>query len=215
MKKRNILIIGDSYSTYAGHIPEGFLPYYSTARKEEPYLADVSLTWWYPLMEEIGARLVQNNSWSGSTIGYTGYNGSDNSHSASFIYRFKKLIDEGFFENNKIDTLLVFGGTNDSWCNAPLGEAKYEGASEEELYSVLPAIYHFAALVKKALPDADILFIINNELKSEVEEALADAAARLGMPHIKLSGIEKLEGHPTALGMASIKEQVKAALLRL
>ena len=166
-------------------------------------------------MDELGATLVQNNSWSGSTIGYTGYNGADSSTSASFIYRLGRLVDEGFFEKNEIDTVLVFGGTNDSWCNAPLGEMSFREHTRDELYSVLPAICHFAGQVRAAAPTADILFIVNDGLKPEVEGALICAAEHYGMPYLKIGGAEKVNGHPTELGMKAIKEQVKAALLAL
>lgn len=32
---RNLLIFGDSYSTFAGYIPEGYAAYYSTAYREQ------------------------------------------------------------------------------------------------------------------------------------------------------------------------------------
>ena len=35
-EKNNIFIMGDSYSTYAGYIPEGYLAYYSDMRKDAP-----------------------------------------------------------------------------------------------------------------------------------------------------------------------------------
>lgn len=115
MKSENIMIFGDSYSTYEGHIPAGYAVYYSGHRDNPPDVFDVKNTWWGRLIAETDSTLVQNNSWSGSTIGYTGYNNSDCSHSSSFIYRFEKLLAEGFFEEHKIDRLFVFGGTNDSW----------------------------------------------------------------------------------------------------
>ena len=212
MKFGNIMIFGDSYSTYEGHIPEGYAAYYSGHRDEAPDLSDVKYTWWHKLVTKTGATLVQNNSWSGSTICYTGYNGIDCSRTSSFIYRFEKLLNGGFFDENKIDTLLVFGGTNDSWCGAPLGEEK-EGLSEEsELYCALPAIAHFATRLKMELTDTRVVFIVNTELRDEVSSALKNAALRNSLDYVELRDIEKVNGHPTERGMEQIFEQVLAAL---
>ena len=212
MNSENIMIFGDSYSTYEGHIPAGYAVYYSGHRGAEPDVSDVKFTWWGRLIAETDSNLVQNNSWSGSTIGYTGYNNSDCSHSSSFIYRFEKLLAEGFFETNKIDRLFVFGGTNDSWSNAPLGESDKEAIAENDLFCVLPAIKHFIARLADKLPDTKLVIIGNCDIKSEITEALTLAAERSGATYVGLSGIDKVNGHPTELGMEQIKDQILASV---
>ena len=212
MKLGNVMIFGDSYSTYEGYVPEGYLVYYTGHRTEVPDVSDVKNTWWGRLLDATDSTLVQNNSWSGSTIGYTGYNNTDCSHSSSFIYRFEKLLADGFFSENKIDTLFVFGGTNDSWCEAPLGEAKRDGIEESDLYSVLPAINHYTKRLAEELKDTRIIFIVNNELKKEITDTLISACKRHGFEYIALSDIEKIEGHPTELGMEQICSQILAHL---
>lgn len=212
MKSENIMIFGDSYSTYEGHIPAGYAVYYSGHRDNPPDVFDVKNTWWGRLIAETDSMLVQNNSWSGSTIGYTGYNNSDCSHSSSFIYRFEKLLAEGFFEEHKIDRLFVFGGTNDSWSNAPLGESDKEAIEESDLFCVLPAIKHFIARLADKLPDTKLVIIGNCDIKSEITEALALAAERAGATYVGLSGVDKINGHPTELGMEQIKNQILASV---
>lgn len=212
MKSENIMIFGDSYSTYEGYIPAGYAVYYSGHRDNPPDVFDVKLTWWGRLIAETDSTLVQNNSWSGSTIGYTGYNNSDCSHSSSFIYRFEKLLAEGFFEEHKIDRLFVFGGTNDSWSNAPLGESDKEVIEENDLFCVLPAIKHFIARLADKLPDTKLVVIGNCDIKSEITEALALAAERAGATYVGLSGVDKINGHPTELGMEQIKDQILASV---
>ena len=44
--KNNVFIMGDSYSTYRGYIPEGYYFYYSDERKENPIVKGVEKTWW-------------------------------------------------------------------------------------------------------------------------------------------------------------------------
>ena len=212
MKSEDIMIFGDSYSTYEGHIPAGYAVYYSGHRGAEPDVSDVKLTWWGRLIAETDSTLVQNNSWSGSTIGYTGYNNSDCSHSSSFIYRFEKLLAEGFFEEHKIDRLFVFGGTNDSWSNAPLGESDKEAIEESDLFCVLPAIKYFIARLADKLPDTKLVIIGNCDIKSEITEALALAAERAGATYVGLFGVDKINGHPTELGMEQIKDQILASV---
>ncbi len=212
MKHKTVMIFGDSYSTYEGCIPEGYAVYYSGHREKEPDVSSADKSWWGRLLRATNSTLVQNNSWSGSTIGYTGYNNADCSSSSSFIYRFRKLKGEGFFENNKIDTLFVFGGTNDSWSGAPLGEFKYDGIEENDLYCVLPAIAHFAEQLSVTLTDTKIVFIANCDIKSELTDAMRSVCERYGFVYISLSGIDKLNGHPTELGMKQICEQVLAGI---
>lgn len=208
MKLGNMMIFGDSYSTYEGYIPVGYATYYSGHRESKPDVYDVKNTWWGRIIEETDAKLVQNNSWSGSTIGYTGYNNVDCSHSSSFIYRFEKLLKEGFFDANRIDTLFVFGGTNDSWSNAPLGELKYDGIEESDLFCVLPAISHFAKRLSEALRDTRVIFIANCDIKNEIVDAMRASCEQYGHDFIALSGIDKQGGHPTELGMKHICDQI-------
>lgn len=208
---KNIMIFGDSYSTFAGYVPKDYAVYYSNAEKAETDVRHVEETWWHSLCTEMGWNLILNNSWSGTTIGNTGYDG-DCSKTSSFIYRLEKLVAEGFFETHEIDTVFVFGGTNDSWSNAPLGEIKFCDHTEEDLRSVCPAIAYFIGKIKAVLPEANLISIINTNLKPEIGEAIKAASAYHGTEYIALSRIDKLCGHPTVKGMAAIREQIKACL---
>lgn len=208
---KNIIIFGDSYSTFEGYIPNDYPTYYSPKGREDgPAVTklDVDSTWWKQLIDLCGVNMLLNNSWSGSTIGYTGYNNADCSKSSSFIYRYNKLKSENFFEKHIVDTVFVFGGTNDSWAGAPLGEMKFSGWEEKDLFSVLPAICYFAHTLKNDLPNAEIFFIINTDIKEEIQNALEKAAEYYGAKSIRLNNIDKENGHPTAKGMGEIFKQV-------
>lgn len=211
----NIFIFGDSYSTYEGMIPEGYAVYYSKEGRGDPEFTvtkmELSDTWWMQVINATGATLVQNNSWSGSTVGYTGYSG-DCSHTSSFIYRYRQLKEKGFFEENKIDTLFVFGGTNDSWSNAPLGELKFDDFKEEELFSVLPAISYFMKTLKEELHETRIIFIANCDIKQEVVDGIKAAGEHFGVETVELKDVTKEHGHPNVRGMKDIAEQVLAHL---
>lgn len=207
---KNFMIFGDSYSTHKDHIPSGYAYYYCDEGRdvETPVTKMcVEKTWWGRLAKKAGANVVLNDSWSGSTIGYTGYEG-DCSTSSSFIYRYTKLLEAGFFDKNQIDTIFVFGGTNDSWSNAPLGQEKYSGFEREELFSVMPAICYFAKQLNQNHPDTKVIYIANCDIKTEIVDCLRHVAERFGAGFVELHGIDKEMGHPTVLGMEQICEQV-------
>lgn len=200
---KNIIIFGDSYSTFEGYIPKNYETYYPTLN-----VHSVEETWWKQFIQKTDCNLVQNNSWSGSTIGYTGYNNMDCSHSSSFIYRYRKLKEEGFFKTNTLDMVFVFGGTNDSWSDAPLGEMKFAHWKEKDFFYVLPAICYLAYMLKIDLPNAEIIFIINTQIKEEIQNGIEEAAKYYGLKFIRLQNIDKEIGHPTTKGMTEICEQV-------
>lgn len=214
----NIFILGDSYSTFEGYIPEGFATYYlnsgphylvahpDEAQPTERDVHTVEQTWWYPLANEHG-KLILNCSWSGTTICNTGYDGCDNSK-VSFIARLEKLLNEGFFDENKIDTFFLFGGTNDSWSNAPLGEKIHTGHTKEDLYCVFPAFSYLINLLKTRLPEVKVYCIINTWLKPEIDEYYRSVCEDQGVDAIVLHDIDKICGHPSIKGMRSIKEQI-------
>lgn len=197
---KNVFILGDSYSTFKGHIPEGFGAYYPDLGVDT-----VEKTWWHTVIRETGVSLTMNHSYSGTTVCHTGYDGKDRK-TISFLGRLRHLAEEGFFEKNKIDELWIFGGTNDSWANSPMGEILYEGIGEEKNYEVLPAFSSLLSLAK-ALPVGKVLAIVNCDLKKEIEQGYAEIAAHYGVPALQLQNIEKKNGHPNQNGMAQIAEQ--------
>lgn len=210
--KKNAVIFGDSYSTFKDYIPAGYDVYYADWEWSDTDVRKVTETWWYQVAEEKNLNLVLNNSWSGSTICYTGYNNIDCSKSSSFIYRLKQLIEADFFVKNEIDTVFVFGGTNDSWSNAPLGELKHDDWENDDLYYVLPAIYYFLKLLKETLPNADIYCLVNTEIKPEIISCLKDACERYSITPVTFEHIDKTCGHPTVQGMKDIKNSVLNAM---
>ena len=205
------MIFGDSYSTFAGYIPQGYAVYYSGADCDNTDVRKVEETWWHRVCTDLSLHLVRNDSWSGSTLCNTGYNG-DCSETNSFIYRLEKLEAENFFRENEIDTVFIFGCTNDSWANAPLGELRLQEHTKEELYAVCPAIGYFLRRLQEILPNANIIFLINTELKPQIGEAVKAASAYFGTAYVELSCIDKRCGHPTIQGMQDIAKQVEAFL---
>ncbi len=202
----NVLIFGDSYSTFKDWIPEGYACYYYPERDCD--VRSVEDTWWHQAISRGNGHLIENNSWSGSTIGYRGYNGADVSHLSSFIYRLRQHLENGFFEKNKIDTFIIFGGTNDSWCGAPLGEIMYEGHTEEDLYNVLPAFSYLFKTVTEKLPNIRVICLINCDIKEAVMDGLETIVKHFGVEYIRFTEIDKYRNHPTKKGMSQICDAV-------
>ena len=203
----NIFIFGDSYSTFLGYIPEHYAAYYWQDPSPCHGLNRVEQTWWHQLISETGTNLVMNDSWSGSTVGFTGYEG-ENTDINSFIARLEKYIAADYFNDKDIDTLFIFGATNDDWCGAEVGELQYEGWVKEDLYRVLPAVCYMINRAKQALRQSKIYWIINTELKDSIAEGIKAACRYYDIEYIALEHIEKIDGHPTPKGMTEIKDRV-------
>lgn len=202
---KNVFIMGDSYSTYGGQIPEGYHAYYHDNRTDAP-VVKLENTWWRVFLKKTGFRLVCNDSFSGSTLCNTVRETLP--LSSSFINRMDKYIEENFFSENKIDLMLIFGGTNDSWINAPVGELCSSDWTEEQLKCVLPAFCYLIRRAKEVV--GEVVVLLNTGLKPEITDGFRDACEQAGVRYLYLQEIEKEHGHPTEVGMAQIAEQVAA-----
>lgn len=159
------------------------------------------------MLEENKAKLVLNSSYSGTTVCNTGYNGKDLSD-ISFVSRIDKLIEDDWFNNNKIDTLFIFGGTNDSGASSPIGEFKYSNWQKEDLYFFLPAVCYLLHRIKENLPNTRIIFIINYYIKQPIIDGIKTACQKYGIEFLKLETVEINSSHPTIKGMYEIKSQI-------
>lgn len=204
----NVFILGDSYSTFDGANPPDCLTYYRTDGTNDTDVDCVEKTWWHQLISETGSNLIMNSSYSGSTVCNTGYN-KEIVFSASFVSRFESFAWSRFFIKNKIDTIIVFGGTNDSWADSPIGELKYEGWDKaKDLYSFCPALTFLFNNIKTAAPEARVISVLNYGLKPEINQAMEKACEHYGIELIKLTQADKENDHPTAKGMTEIKNMI-------
>ena len=208
---KKIFIMGDSYSTYRGWNPEGYLYYYSDEREVEPIVIGVEKTWWSNLAREMDYELLMNDSYSGSTICNTRYEG-EYCPETSFIGRLDRYIADGYFSANNPDMFFVFGGTNDSWADAPLGELMYSDWSTDDLRKVLPAFCYLLHRITEISKGARCVVILNTELKQIIVEEYHKACEKYGAECIELIDIEKINGHPSIKGMQQISQQIQKYL---
>lgn len=197
---KTVAILGDSYSTFYGFIPDDQPSwYYPQIEAERSDVNNVRQTWWWKLISEGGFKLGINDSYSGATVSYYGYNDEDYT-GRSFITRATRLGNP--------DIILVFGAINDSWTGVRMGEYRYENITRADLFTYRPALAKLFQTLQDHYPNVDIYFILSDELREELDESTITICRHFNIPCISLESIEKRAGHPTVKGMASIASQV-------
>ena len=204
-QSKTVSILGDSYSTYEDFVTPATneLWYYAKNSEQKTDVKDVRQTWWHQLIKENGWRLAVNNSYSGATISYTGYDGNDYSP-RSFNTRMDNL--------GQPDVIFIFGATNDSWAGSPIGDFKYEGIKKADLYEFRPALAHMLRWMTDRYVNTEIYFILNTELKDEINTSVKTICEHYGVPVITLTEVDKISGHPSVKGMRQIADQVNSFL---
>lgn len=205
---QRVSILGDSYSTFAGHVtPTSNACYYgedTPAWHEGQDVTVVEQTWWWKaICENEGFVLERNNSYSGSTIVNTPLEGMD--EQTSFIHRADSLGNP--------DIILVFGGTNDYWNNRlERGKFQYTDWTEDDIKQFRPGTAYLLHQLQTRYEKAQIYFILNDQLE-DIGEDICHICAYYHIPVIRPEGIDKCpDGHPTVAGMQTIADAVKEAL---
>ena len=202
--KKSVAIFGDSYSTFENYLScDTNAVWYFQGKQKKTDVTDVEQTWWHMLLKEKGWKLECNNSFSGSTICYTGYRKEDYQN-RSFHNRLRYL--------GSPDIILVFGATNDCWAKSPIGDYKYSDWTKKDLYSFRPAMAAMCDGLKKRYPNVDIYFIMNCGLTETITTSCRTICNHYGIPMIELHAVDKINGHPSITGMKTIAEQVGAAV---
>ena len=202
---KSVSILGDSYSTFEGFMTPSTneLWYYAQNPEAKTDVKNVRQTWWHQVIKENGWRLCLNNSYSGATISYSGYDGNDY-NARSFNTRMDNL--------GQPDIIFVFGATNDSWAGAPIGEYKYDNITWGDLYQFRPALARMLQWMTDRYVNTEIYFILNDDLRDEIDESVKTICAHYGVPVIELTDINKLSGHPSVKGMRQIADHVNGFL---
>ena len=75
--KPTVAVLGDSYSTFEKYIPDTNKTYYTTTDWSKTGVVNVKQTWWWQVIKKAGFKLGANDSYSGATVSYSGYNDED------------------------------------------------------------------------------------------------------------------------------------------
>ncbi len=235
---KKISFLGDSITTFRGHIPNGYAAYYPSGD-----IQSVEQTWWYQLVNETGMQLVRNASWSGSTV--TGNSSSTTSAAAGCsTARINDLASA-----DKPEIIVIYIGINDFALSSHRELGNYDGStaipSEGNITTFSEAYGLMVSKVLKTYPKARVFCCtlletahgsydtgenatyptINNNgtTLSEFNNRIKLIASNLGAGIIDLhtSGIhywnladnttDKL--HPNVQGAIIIKDFIKNALI--
>ena len=196
-------ILGDSYSTFKDHIPEGNRCYYPNTERVDDVLA-VEHTWWHQLMTRNEMELLINDSYSGATV--------CTDHSLPVMSAYTERAKRSFSGDIQPDYIFVFGATNDSWTDKTVGQVQYGPWEEADLKRVLPAFCFVLDHITKHNPNSTVVALLNTGLKLEIHEGMLAASEHYGVKAICLKDIDKQHGHPSALGMTQIAQQIEKAL---
>jgi len=209
-KTRNctLTLLGDSYTTFKGHIPEGHFIYYPI--ETIPDVASAEDTWWAQLIARRGLKLLMNDSWSGSTISTRVREG--HSLDEAFVNRMKVTLSEKGIGGEMPELILIFGGTNDSWIDNEIGGQQYSDWSDEDLKKVIPAYCRILDYVLACNPRATVVGVINSDIKPEIQDGIEEACRHYGVPGLRIHDVSKINGHPDKLGMTQIADQIDAFL---
>ncbi len=204
LAQTRVTIFGDSYSTFEGYLtPATNESWYYTEnnprRDKNNDVTKVEQTWWWQVIERMNWKLEMNNSYSGSTVGYFGYQ-NENYQPRSFNTRVENLGEP--------DVILSCCITNDSWTGEKLGNYKYANWTENDMWYFRPAMARLLSTMKQNYPMAKIYIIQNTQLKPEFCESLQIICKHYGVPVIILKDIDKQDGHPSIKGHKAIADQV-------
>lgn len=199
-KETYFSVLGDSFSTFEGYVDPETNDVWSYF--EQIGVTEVEQLWWHQVGQALDWTLDKNNSFSGSLICNMNYDHYYGPH--SFL---KRMDDLG-----NPDVILVFGGTNDIWDEAPMGEYKYDSWTEEELCTFRPALAALFSGLQRQYPEAKIWFMADGILGDEFMESVHTVAHHYGINCIDLHNIHKDWQHPDVQGMIDIAVQVVAAV---
>ena len=207
-------ILGDSFSAFEGFVdPESNDVYHYDAIG----VTGAEQMWWSKVADTTGWELEKNNSFSGALMcNFDDFNGGNYYGGQSFIRRMANLGNP--------DVILVFGGTNDIYQRAPLGDFVYSNWTEEQLCTFRPGTAYILETLKRQHPKAKIYllvdmelcindFTIDDETRQAFIESMHQIARYYNIDCIDIQGIHKTSWHPDAMGQEDIARQVIEAVM--
>lgn len=202
-------IIGDSYSTFEGYLKPSTNNAWFPMEGND--VQSVEQTWWWKFAQRYGAHLVQNNSFSGSTISYNGYGeGKDDAKVHSFCKRVENL--------DNADMYIVFGGTNDAWValdtgDDTLGEFKYSDWTETDKETMRPALAYVLNYIQHHHVGAKILFVISPVVDATYKSSMRTICEHFNVQYVEVPKITTMKSHPDINGMEIICNAILDALV--
>lgn len=203
-KPLNISFLGDSISTFKDWIPSDAKFWYSGAASKGTEVINVNQTWWHLLLMHTGNKLMTNDSWSGATVCNTINNGETDESYRSFINRFDKTMGKDRVLELKPDVIIVFGGTNDSDKNSPIGTVKYSDWTESDLDTFGGAFSKLMSDLQYWNPSTRIINIQSDLLEPDYALIMKEVTTALGIENVLIPAYSSVGAHPDVQGMKTI-----------
>lgn len=206
-------VLGDSFSAFEGFVQPDTNEVYHYNNID---VMGAEQMWWQQVADSMDWVMERNNSFSGALMcDFDDFHHGDHYGLVSFIRRMDDL--------GHPDVIFIFGGTNDIYVHAPLGDYVYEGWTEEQLHSFRPAIAYLLDNLKRQYPQVELYLMVDMELciddltiDDEIRQAFVESmhhvANHYNVQCIDLYNIHKSSWHPDAEGQAGIARQVLEAL---
>ena len=202
---KTVSILGDSGSTYRYYIPDGYPYFYPYPTSD---FGDVNQTWWMRVVNDLGMKLLKNNSCSGSCV-------SEGTGSTSTVTdgRLKHLIDG----TTTPDIVIIFMGAND--CGSANVKLETFKNSYKVMIEKVQALCPNAELYIMTLPT---LGMYEDDQKELYNEVIREYVEEYKLNLVELTHIYTKEtysnysldaGHPNKAGMIKISDTVIEAML--
>lgn len=203
---KKVSILGDSITTFKGYVPDGYACFYPYPTAD---VRDVNQTWWMGLVNNLGMKLLKNNSWSGSCVSSgTGTSACVNDS------RLIELIDGETLP----DIIIIYMGSNDC-------ASKYvELSTFKSSYKIM------LDKIKALCPDAEIYLctlspsgLCAGENRINYNKVILDYAEEYNLPVIDFNKIWTDStytdyvvdsGHPNKAGMEKYTRQAMIDMLQ-
>lgn len=197
---KKISILGDSISTYEYYVPDGYKTFYPYPTAD---VSDVNLTWWMKTINNLGAKLFINNSYSGSCV-YSGGNIASQS---------KVRLSQFVVNGETPDVIIIYMGSND--CHSPVALNSFETAYKNML-SNLKQLCPNSEIVLCTLPSSKLYL---DENKVAYNKIISNFASKNSYKLINLDKINLEDdlvdsAHPNKYGMEKIAKQVVSDMLK-
>lgn len=204
---KTVSILGDSISTYKGYIPSSYPAFYPYPTAD---FGDVNQTWWMRVINNLGMKLLKNNSYSGSCVS----SGTGDS-STSNEKRLKELFDGETIP----DVIIIFMGAND--CASSRIDSSLFKVSYQTMLNVLKAKASSSEIYLMTLPSTKLYTEENKEIYNQI---IRDMAKNYELNLIELKDTFTKDNyseyvvdscHPNKAGMIKISEDVMKAMLKI
>ena len=202
---KTVSILGDSISTYKGYVPDGYSCFYPYPTAD---LADVNQTWWMQVINQLGMKLLKNNSYSGTCV-------SEGTGSNSTVQdsRLKELL----FGTETPDIIIIFMGSND--CGSQYVKLETFKSSYKVMLDKIQALCPNSEIYIMTLPPSKLY---TESDRVEYNKVIRDYATEYKLPLVEMNDTYNGQNcsdflvdsaHQNLAGMTKLAEAVVKGLL--